>query len=385
MGLRRALTLLPLAAALPAARAQVPEDITAPLYTPEQCDGWVGALLASDGDGSAGLSEDEYFAFLQGIPEPPYIAPFFRQYEGFDRLPWIFRVVHKSLACHCAELGMGEKCCEGDDAEVLLTKALLLGQDDSDGDSTAIQRNSLRGSDADDDGEYKDLFCQQIAYVLSRAVPSPAPTSTPSAAPTEASGAPSTPPPVPVTTASPVQGVVAAPPAPTTTTPTAAPTKRAEPVVGGTRGAVGDEDDDSGGLSTWALVLIIAGALIALVLLLLMVAKSRRKEEPRTREFAGEPAAAAAPETETALVPAAAAALAAPSPAAVAEGEKDDDDNSEAPSVWSEGEKGGKGAAAEVVEGHDAPAATAGSALAAMGAASTVAAKLSATDGDGVV
>eukprot|EP00580_Thalassiosira_gravida_P007012 CAMPEP_0201634416 /NCGR_PEP_ID=MMETSP0493-20130528/7351_1 /ASSEMBLY_ACC=CAM_ASM_000838 /TAXON_ID=420259 /ORGANISM="Thalassiosira gravida, Strain GMp14c1" /LENGTH=229 /DNA_ID=CAMNT_0048106259 /DNA_START=54 /DNA_END=743 /DNA_ORIENTATION=- len=160
--------------------------ITAPIYTDEECNGWITSLVSADLDSSNGLSESEYKSFLSNIQDPPYIAEYFKSYDGFDNLPWVFRVVHKSLACHCEELGFGDGCCEGDNAEVLLNG---LSDGNNDGD---IPLEASKDSPGVEEEIYKHLFCQQIAYVLTKSVPKPQPTIWPTDKPTR-SPSPSTP------------------------------------------------------------------------------------------------------------------------------------------------------------------------------------------------
>mmetsp|Transcript_9221 Transcript_9221/g.16690 ORF Transcript_9221/g.16690 Transcript_9221/m.16690 type:complete len:230 (-) Transcript_9221:296-985(-) len=160
--------------------------ITAPIYTDEECNRWTTLLVSADLDLSNGLSESEYKLFLSSIQDPPYIAEYFKSYDGFDNLPWVFRVVHKSLACHCEELGFGDGCCEGDNAEVLLNG---LSDGNNDGD---IPLEASKDSPGVEEEIYKHLFCQQIAYVLTKSVPKPQPTIWPTDKPTR-SPSPSTP------------------------------------------------------------------------------------------------------------------------------------------------------------------------------------------------
>ena len=78
-------------------------------YTEAECDAWLSGMIAKDGDGSSGLSEEEFHASVAGVAG-----------SSFEELPWLFNVVHKSLACRCKDLGLGDGCCEGDLAEVSL-------------------------------------------------------------------------------------------------------------------------------------------------------------------------------------------------------------------------------------------------------------------------
>lgn len=374
------LTLLPCLAAS-FARAQTSDatapdtSVSPPIYTSEQCNSWVGVLVASDGDASNGLSNNEYYSFLSNIAEPRYIAEYFGGYAGFDQLPWVFRVVQKSLACHCEKLGFGGKCCEGDDAEVLLSGL---------GNSTTLSPSAK--------DEYKDLFCQQIAYVLAKAISSPAPTAAPSAVPsarpteaptvnplTSPSSATPTAAPVKRPTTSPVAAPIAEPVvAPTSLRPTATPTQQEVIPRVGTQ-IVRDDRKPEGGLGTGAIIGITAALFAVLLAIIALVAYHRHKEEEaHVREFAG----SQAPEADLEVLVASRALVPAPELAIARAPAEDDDDDSLAPSVWSDGEAGET--LGELHDDHDDPGVTAGSALAAMGAASTVTARISATN-EGIV
>ena len=87
----------------------------------EQCNYWIVLLVASDVDSSDGISESEYVSFLSSIDEPQYISMYFEEFSSFDDLPWVFRVVHKSMACNCVDLGFGDNCCDGSNAEILIS------------------------------------------------------------------------------------------------------------------------------------------------------------------------------------------------------------------------------------------------------------------------
>ena len=114
-----------LTGASPAAAVAVADEVAPdPGYSAEQCDGWISHLLASDSDSSGGVSRSEYHAFLASIDDPPHVQQYFAEIESFDSLHWALRVVHKSLACHCGQLGMDDGCCEGDDAEIILLELM---------------------------------------------------------------------------------------------------------------------------------------------------------------------------------------------------------------------------------------------------------------------
>lgn len=380
MGLQRLLVILPLVATLvngqgavadEIAIEEIASDVTAnnttstnvtveevvqqfsPDYDPKDCDYWLSKLVAADEDQSDGLSEPEYHAFLSSLDDPPYIAEYFASYPSFEKLPWAFRIVHKSISCHCEKLGYGKNCCKGDDAELLLQG--LDGEYSNDPDMFLLEM------------EYKDLACQQISYVLERNIKSPAPTDSPTESPSKSpSGSP---------TVSPSRNPTATPTAspPSTPAPTGAPSvslaPSAElvvaPIEGQERGGTGETQDE--GLGTGGIIGIIVAILLALLAIIALVAYRRKMEQDRLNKFAGE----AAPEADLeAPIP---AEEVVPEPEPEAKPEPDEDDESSAPSVWSEGEE----KAGDIVEGDDGPVAvTAGSALAAMGAASTVATNL---------
>ena len=315
------------------------EIVSAPIYTEAECNGWLQTLVQSDVDNSQGLSENEYHTFLSNINDPPYISQYFENIPTFDDLPWVFRVVHKSLACHCQKLGMDEQCCEGDDAEVL-----LLGFGSEEGMLTNQSRDAVQE-------EYKDLFCQQIAYVLSKSVPSPSPTENPTESPSKnPSGTPTkSPSPAPVTDSPTLF--------PVTLSPTLSPV---EPVVVDEVRAIEQpvEEKDEG-LSTGAIVGIVVAALAVLLALIALILYKRRKQP---MESAPEADLEAPPPEEQVPEP---------------QPEPEDDDESSAPSVWSDSDDGDDAAGMLVETEEDDNGVTAGSALAAMGAASTVAAQLS--------
>ena len=329
--------------------AATDEIVSAPIYTDAECNLWLQTLIQSDVDNSQGLSENEYHSFLSNINDPPYIAQYFENIPTFDDLPWVFRVVHKSLACHCQKLGMDEECCEGDDAEVLL---LEFGSDNE-----AALTNQSRDAVQE---EYKDLFCQQIAYVLRKSVPSPSPTGYPTESPSKnPSGTPTkTPSSSPVTDG------------PTLSPVTLSPTT-SEPVVDEVRAIEQPVEEEDEGLSTGAIIGIIVAALAVLLALIALILYKRRKqpmESAPEADLEAPPPDAEVPEPQP-----------EPEPAMEtnAGDEPHDDDESSAPSVWSDsdGDDDHTGMLVET-EGDD-NGVTAGSALAAMGAASTVTAQLS--------
>ena len=134
-------------------------DITKTNARTDECDSWIGTLFASDLDSSNGLSESEYHTFLSSIKDPPHVVEYFRDVPSFNRLSWVLRAVHKLLACHCQNVGLGAGCCTGDDAEIMLSGL---------GDSLKTD-----GTMTDVDEEYIDFFCHQIAYALTMTISSP--------------------------------------------------------------------------------------------------------------------------------------------------------------------------------------------------------------------
>lgn len=344
--------------------SEIDEIVTAPDYDPAQCDSWIGALPASDLDSSGGLSGPEYYSFLAGIENPPYAGAYFRKFPSYDKLPWTFRVIHKTLACHCEQMDMGPNCCEGDRAEVQ-----VLGQVNS------ITR------DATQEKEYRDMFCQHIAYAFSRSVPMPEPTTSPTLGPTGSptTGAPSSSP-TTAPTASPTASPMAGPsPVPSvslkptegdTVEQTEEQVAAAEEPPAEVKIMAGPEPEDDG-MSIGAIIGIVAAILVALLAIIAMVAYRRKTERDRLRKFAGDQA----PEADLEAPPPGAESAMLPRPEPSREpspGEgADEDDESSAPSVWSDSDHADDANA----DLHDAPGedkVTAGSALAAMGAASTV-------------
>lgn len=359
---------------------------TAPNYTPQECNLWLSTIVNADADGSEGLSETEYHSFLSSINDPPYISEYFTKYQGFDNLPWVFRVVHKSLACHCEKLGRGEECCEGDNAEVL-----LLGLDSTSTDPAG----DVAGAE-----EYKDLVCQQLSYVLARSISSPNPTSEPtesptalpsgdpSSSPTKApttnapSKAPTTPSPTispvtlaPVVTLSPVEA-----PKPSSE-PTNVPSISMKPSLGkvilkvlDAETGTGETGDDKMGVG--GIIAIFIALLAIVIAILALIAYRRKQEDDRLKEFAGDQA----PEADLeAPLPVADEKALGPEPETSPEpdpaAEPNDDDDSSAPSIWSEGEEN-EGGADELLDNDDIVGNTVGSSLAAMGAAGAAVATL---------
>ena len=103
---RGAALLLALAVgrAAPAAGAAAVDDA--------RCAAWIAGLRAADADGSGGLSATEFHAFL--LAESAALD------EAEEALPWQLAISHKALACRCQDLGLGDGCCLGEDAEIPL-------------------------------------------------------------------------------------------------------------------------------------------------------------------------------------------------------------------------------------------------------------------------
>ena len=331
----------------------------APEYDVEECNYWTSLMAQSDADNSTGLNEDEYHVFLTSIDTPPYIQEYFAQYPAFDELQWPFRVVHKSLSCHCEKLGYGEQCCEGDNAELL-----LIGLNGIDTESDVPANSQL---------EYKDMVCQQLSFVMARTIKSPEPTASPTVKPTMSpSGSPTPGPTAAPVTPSPTLSPVAAPFA-----PTSAPSVSMMPTVPEEIPRIisppTQPPTEDTGLSTAGIIGIII-ALLALILAIIALIMYRRKlERDRLAKFAGE---AAPDEDLEAPAPVEEETMPDPEPEADAEEGGDDapdeDDESSAPSVWSESEAPEDNTETEIHDGDAPIRETAGSSLAAVGAASTV-------------
>ncbi|EJK52781.1 hypothetical protein THAOC_27912 [Thalassiosira oceanica] len=117
-----------------------------------QCQEWLASIRKYDSDNSNGLNSSEYYQFLRDAEALPLdMSEFFRsgRFNSFSELPWHVKVLHKSLACRCADLGLGNDCCKGPDVEVTL---LGLTDDFSIGDKLAL--------------EYRVDICNQIAFTF---------------------------------------------------------------------------------------------------------------------------------------------------------------------------------------------------------------------------
>ena len=147
MGLARRLVVVLSLAALAACEASGCDDLTE-------------TLLSSDTDGSGGLDADEFYAFLKSVDLPSDAGGYLDQFDKYGDLPWFLRVLHKSLACRCTSLGLGDDCCMGRGAEIP-----LVGLED--------------GPDGAGFGWHRDEVCEQISYVIDEVVGTPSPIAAP--------------------------------------------------------------------------------------------------------------------------------------------------------------------------------------------------------------
>jgi len=141
--------------------------ITVPEYTPDDCSAWLATLLDADADGSGGLSSDEFHDFLMGIDDPPYVTEFFDQHDSYVNLPWMFKVVHMSLACRCKDLGMGDGCCTGPNAEVPI--AVM----------EKTSRQGMTEAQTSIANEYQADLCNSVAASFEEVIEEPNPTASP--------------------------------------------------------------------------------------------------------------------------------------------------------------------------------------------------------------
>eukprot|EP00578_Thalassiosira_sp_NH16_P004303 CAMPEP_0181130878 /NCGR_PEP_ID=MMETSP1071-20121207/30107_1 /TAXON_ID=35127 /ORGANISM="Thalassiosira sp., Strain NH16" /LENGTH=1153 /DNA_ID=CAMNT_0023216995 /DNA_START=242 /DNA_END=3703 /DNA_ORIENTATION=- len=108
-----------------------------PTYDVSKCDAWLNAAKASDSDGSGGLDEGEYYAFLKelgttSLPDDDGdVAAYFAARPTYLDLDWTFKITHKALSCQCKNLGMGNECCEGEDAEIPITEIMSADMSDT--------------------------------------------------------------------------------------------------------------------------------------------------------------------------------------------------------------------------------------------------------------
>ncbi|KAL3804542.1 hypothetical protein HJC23_002581 [Cyclotella cryptica] len=306
-------------------------------FNSDQCSYWLFTAQASDSDASGGLSPDEYYTFLTSIDDPPYIDKYFEGYPDFSSLPWKYRVLYKTMTCNCMRLGQGANCCTGPDAEAMF---------DMPNNATV----------------YANLLCQQIQFLVSQ-VEEPVQADVPLETP------PPTPAPQGVDESISTDGVVNEPVASTGTVTETEP-----------------EDAGSGGLGAGAVVGYVFAVFIPLCAGCFIFLHQRKlEEEKRLREFAGE----AAKEDALANFDAADAEL-HPTLEPVTEPEEEttdqqifdekkdsndkNNDSDDGSSVWSDGDGKEEGEKEIIVdENEDTQKQTVGSALAAMGVASTVA------------
>ena len=96
------------------AQGRLLQTDTVPAYSAEQCDSWLAAGSTFDADASGGLSKDEYFAVLQSL-ELVTIA------TSYAELDFGSKMSFTTIACKCKSLGLGDTCCEGEDAEIPLS------------------------------------------------------------------------------------------------------------------------------------------------------------------------------------------------------------------------------------------------------------------------
>ena len=171
--------LAALAALLGAPATTLAQDVSAipDAFTDDQCSSWLGGMLAADSDGSGGLSGSEFASFLSGIEEPPYLKQYFDGLipDGateYSQLPWMFQVVHASLACRCHDLGLGEGCCASDEAEVPLAGFAPKEDGEEEGPLAATWK------------EYRSDLCAQVAAAFDKTVDTPSPTPPPTGSPT---------------------------------------------------------------------------------------------------------------------------------------------------------------------------------------------------------
>ena len=113
--------------------------------TTAHCQDWLASIRNHDSDNSNSLSSSEYYQFLLDTE----MGDFLRRFNSFSELPWHVKVLHKSLACRCSDLGLGNDCCKGPDVEVTL---LGLADDLSIDDELAF--------------EYRLDICNQIAFTF---------------------------------------------------------------------------------------------------------------------------------------------------------------------------------------------------------------------------
>lgn len=336
-------------------------------YAYDQCTYWLFTLQSSDLDSSGTLSLDEYYTFLTSIEDPSYVNEYFLQYENFANLPWQYKVIHRTMACNCMRMGQSSGCCMGNDVEVMLGPTMLDG-----GSSGAVPQ--MRQSAID---EYEQLLCQQIGFLVSSV---------------------DVPPTMQPATSSPVAS---------TFDSSAAPNSAPQDYVGKDATVDGATIEEGAGYEeeTTTNTTLGAGAIVGILFAILVplcggcfvVARQRKmEEEKRLREFAGEAAKEdhlevfdamnekreLLPDTqqiEDLKLENEEEIVVTPEPTETNEEPKvekpleEDEESKDDDSVWSDGddEKDDREVIVEIDQ--EAPQSLVGSALAALGVASTVA------------
>jgi hypothetical protein len=315
-----------------------------------QCTYWLFAAQSSDLDSSGSLSQDEYFAFLTSIDDPTHVGEYFVQYENFANLPWEYKVIYKTMACNCMRMGQSSDCCVGENAMVALP--------------TMTSPQVRQSTDA---AMYQEeLLCQQIAFLVG----------TVEAPPTLS----------PILTPDVLTGDDAVSPTPA---PQSADEAKGVIVEDGSNYQQDSETNST--LGAGAIVGILFAIFVPLCGGCFVLARQRKMaEEKRLREFAGEAvkedhlasfdamndkreALPKAEELEDSKLQSEEEIAVIPP---IQQTKEDDNskvnDESDEDSVWSDGDK--KDEKDIIVDTkEDAPQSTVGSALAAMGVASTVA------------
>ena len=116
---RAALATLAAAAAAATTRAQETDNFN---YTPEQCNSWVNAAIASD-SGTGGLTRTEFTNFLSSIPEIQQQLSLGSS-PTFEELPFKVQLAYPTLLCWCDQLGFDEGCCEEANNPTIIVSAL---------------------------------------------------------------------------------------------------------------------------------------------------------------------------------------------------------------------------------------------------------------------
>ena len=125
-----------------------PSD-TVPEYSSEECDTWLEEAYSYDADGSGGLSQEEFYSYLEGSG--------LVSGDQFQDLAWPLKVAFLGLACECQALGYGEDCCTGPDAEFPISDIM--------GDSVSSTAAEIKG-----------YMCDNLATTLLATLPpTPAP------------------------------------------------------------------------------------------------------------------------------------------------------------------------------------------------------------------